>query len=113
MEQLNVGREIALPLIILGGFAWIIPTLLARVLPHSMVWLAGNFAISATLLILLCGAYMYWTWDLTERDAMIGLDTNLLVFISAVVRARLAALVWLPILVLALVVQPQKWRPEL
>lgn len=111
--QLNIIPEILLPLLVLAAFAWAIPIYLMQFFPQSLGGLLWNGIVSAALLIVLCAAYILFSWDVLERDGMPAIDTWQLLFLAAVLRGLKFSMFWGPILVLALVVQPQKWRPDL
>ncbi|MGB0798811.1 MAG: hypothetical protein ACPGRD_05795 [Planktomarina sp.] len=105
MSVVDIWWEIAAPLLVLAGFAWCIPTLLARWLPEAIIALILNAIVSALLLICLSGAYIYFSWEASVYTHMLA--------IAALGAGSKTILVWGPIVILALSVQPQKWRPDL
>ncbi|MEL6550366.1 MAG: hypothetical protein AAFQ54_08995 [Pseudomonadota bacterium] len=98
-----------LPGVVLAVAAWVIPTWLGRRLPESMLALGANLAVSALALWVLSALAFAGSYALQGVPAAALVD-GALHFAGL---GRLAGLLWGPVLLLALAVQPQTWRPEL
>ena len=97
------------PAVLLCVVSWVLPTWLGRRLPETMLALGANLALSAAALWFLSAL------GFATSYAMQGVPLPVLVsganhFAGL---GRLAGLFWGPILLLALAVQPQNWRPDL
>ncbi|MEL6915186.1 MAG: hypothetical protein AAFP13_11875 [Pseudomonadota bacterium] len=97
------------PGVLLVAAAWTLPTWLGRRLPESMLALGVNLAVSAFLLWALSALAFAGSY------ALQGVPARALVAGASHFAGlgRLAGLLWGPVLLLALAVQPQHWRPEL
>ena len=98
-----------LPGVILVALAWLVPTWLGARLPETMLALGANLAVSAFVLWVACslGFAVSYALQGVPFDALVaGADH----FAGL---GRLAGLFWGPIVLLALAMQPQHWRPEL
>ena len=98
-----------LPGIVLAALAWIIPTWLGHRLPETMLALGANLAVSAFILWVLSAIGFAVSYAI-QGVPMAQLIQGAVHFAGL---GRLAALFWGPILLLALAMQPQHWRPEL
>ncbi|MEO0486279.1 MAG: hypothetical protein AAF092_10245 [Pseudomonadota bacterium] len=98
-----------LPALVLAALAWVLPTWLAGRLPETMLALGANLALSAVVLWLFAAAGFAVSYALqgVPLDRLWPLVDH---FVSL---GRTAALFWGPILLLALAMQPQTWRPDL
>lgn len=97
------------PAVVLVTLAWGLPTWLARQLPESMLALGANLAVSAVALWVLSALGFAVSYALQGVPLSVLLD-GIEHFAGL---GRVSGLFWGPILLLALAVQPQKWRPEL
>lgn len=102
---------IVLPIAVMVALAILLPRLLARWMPESVPGLILNGGICVLLLALLSGLYFFaaYTLNNTRLLDLIGLapGATLLYFL----RLGLAsALIWGPILVLALAAVPKRWK---
>lgn len=103
-----------LPIVVIAALAVFIPLGLAKRLPHSWAGLGTNLLVSGMVLLALSTAYFaafrppksliliteageYYSYGAKDL-LMVGLQSMM---------------IWLPILLLVLAMQPQKWRPEL
>lgn len=102
MVEINYFVDIVFPTAIFFALAWCIPTCLARFVPMSVTGLFINLICSAGIMITSGTFYM---WLVGGIDAGEGF-----MFLTIRHSARFA-LIWAPVLILALIVQPQKWRP--
>ncbi|MEM1373246.1 MAG: hypothetical protein AAGF78_02560 [Pseudomonadota bacterium] len=101
--------ELILPALILVAVAWIVPTWLGKRLPETMLALGANLAVSAFIV------WVFAALAFAVSYALQGIPLATLVegtqhFAGL---GRASVLFWGPILVLAIVMQPQNWRPEL
>ena len=97
------------PALVLVAVAWLLPTLLGRFLPESMLALGANLAVSALALWVVSAVGFALSYAQQGVPLPVLLDGGE----HFAGLGRMAGLVWGPILLLALAVQPQKWRPEL
>lgn len=102
MVEINYFVDIVFPTAVFFALAWCIPTYLARFVPMSVTGLFINGICSAGIMIIIGALYM---WLVGGIDAGGGF-----MFVTIWHSMRFA-LIWAPILILALIVQPQKWRP--
>ncbi|MEL6691083.1 MAG: hypothetical protein AAFP28_12275 [Pseudomonadota bacterium] len=97
------------PAVVLVALAWILPTQVAKRMPETMTALAINMIFSAAALwgfaalgfavsYYLQGVPVDVLWSGSQHFITLGL---------------LAGMFWGPILLLALTMEPQKWRPDL
>lgn len=103
-----------LPIVVIAALSVFIPLGLAKRLPHSWAGLGTNLLISGLVLLAICIGYFaafrpskaliiiteageYYSYGAKDL-LMVGLQSMM---------------IWLPILLLVLAMQPQKWRPEL
>lgn len=97
------------PAIVLVAVSWLLPTWLGKRLPESMLALGANLAVSAFLLWVVSGVAFAVSYALQGVPfAVLVEGTRHFAGLG-----RLAAMFWGPILLLALAMQPQNWRPEL
>lgn len=108
-EATAYSLELIAPAIVLVALAWLVPTFLARHLPETMLALGVNLAVSAVIL------WVFAALAFAVSYALQGIPFELLT--QGVVHfaglGRSSVLFWGPILLLAIVMQPQKWRPDL
>ncbi len=100
--------DILMPTILLCLISFGVPTLLGKILPQNFLGLIINACLSVGSMIILCAVYMWGTWNLIDTQ-----ELSSGMFLLALQRGFSAFLIWGPILVLALIVQPQKWKPKL
>lgn len=101
--------ELILPMIILVGAAFWVPYRLAQELPESYPALAWNLCVSVlTIWIFACliVSILYLWQGFSILEVFGGGDHVVWV-------AAQTALIWLPIVLLQLAMQPQHWRPDL
>ncbi|MEL6608082.1 MAG: hypothetical protein AAFO93_04130 [Pseudomonadota bacterium] len=98
------------PAVILGALGWFVPTYLGRILPETLWGLGLNLVVSWILLTgfaIAVFAIAYWAE---------GAPANLVLSRAGLAQyagsARISAIVWGPLLLLALAIQPQRWRPR-
>ena len=104
MVEINYFVDIILPIATFFVVAWCLPTFLARFVSMTLKGLIMNGIFSTGVLIVLGASYMWWVGGIDVREGSI---------LSALWRSLRFALIWAPVLVLALIVQPQRWRPDL
>lgn len=84
--------------------AWLVPTLLVRLLPRNMSGLVTNGVLSSAILAALCMAWFVYLYGAA------GLRVWSEVKWHFVLLAGQAALVWGPVVVFTLSLQPQTWK---
>ena len=104
MVEINYFFDIIFPIATFFVVAWCLPTFLARFVSMTIKGLIMNGIFSTGVLIVLGASYMWWVG---------GIDAGEESILSALWRSLRFALIWAPVLVLALIVQPQRWRPDL
>jgi len=102
MVEINYFVDIIFPIAAFFALAWYIPTSLARFVPMSVTGLFINGICSVGLMITI-GAFYMWLIG--------GLDSGEGLMFLTIWYSMRFALIWAPVLILALVVQPQKWWP--
>ena len=97
------------PVVLIVVIAALVPTLLARKLPETMAALAVNLILSACMLWGLSAVFfgVMYSWQGVPVAVVIAGSLHLMIL------GAKAGLLWAPIILLVLAVQPQKWRPEL
>ena len=104
MVEINYFIDIILPIATFFAVAWCLPTFLARFVSMTFKGLIMNGIRSIGVLIVLGASYMWWVGGIDAGEGSI---------LSALWHSLRFALIWAPVLVLALIVQPQRWRPDL
>ncbi|MEM6729604.1 MAG: hypothetical protein AAF618_13960 [Pseudomonadota bacterium] len=101
--------ELLAPGIVLVAVAWLLPTFVARRMPETFRALFVNLVFSAAAL-----------WGLAALGFAVsyaaqGIPLAVLTsgFSHFVYLGALSGLLWGPIVLLALAMEPQKWRPDL
>ena len=97
------------PVVVLVALAWILPTQVAKRMPETMTALAINLIFSAAALwgfAALGFAVSYYLQGVPVDVLMTGAQHFIWL-------GLLAGMFWGPILLLALAMEPQKWRPDL
>ncbi|MEM1235285.1 MAG: hypothetical protein AAGH70_14280 [Pseudomonadota bacterium] len=108
-EATVYSLELILPALVLVAVAWIVPTWLGKRLPETMLALGANLAVSAFII------WVFAALAFATSYALQGVPVRALIdgtqhFAGL---GRASVLFWGPILLLAIVMQPQKWRPDL
>lgn len=96
-------QDVLLPLALLGVLAWGVPWALQRLFPRSLPGLVLNGAVSATLLFGMGMALFAWLYGPAAGRVWAEAPAYF-----AVLSAR-SALLWAPVLVLALSAMPRRW----
>lgn len=109
----EILAQIALPLVFLVVLAWVVPRIIVRILPQRLWALWVNGLLSSALLILICATYLFWGWKIGGQSEILDAGTYMSIALLAVMRSLSASIVWMPVLCLALILEPQKWRPKL
>jgi hypothetical protein len=104
MVEINYFVDIIFPIAAFLGVAWCLPTFLARFVPMSVMGLIINGIVSTGVLVVLSASYMWWLGGIGAGEGFMLL---------ALWHSMRIALIWAPVVVLALIVQPQRWRPDL
>ncbi|MEM9437526.1 MAG: hypothetical protein AAGA15_13775 [Pseudomonadota bacterium] len=105
----NFSFSLLGPAIVLVILAWIVPSQLAKRMPETMLALATNLAVSAVII------WIFSALGFAASYAAQGVPWSVMIanpehFIWL---GQVSALLWGPVLLLVLALQPQKWRPEL
>ena len=104
MIEINYFGGIILPISGFLALAWCLPTFLARFLPISIKGLIVNGIFSIGVMAALGPFYMWCVGGIDAGEGFV---------LSALWHSMRFALIWAPVLFLALIVQPQRWRPDL
>ena len=102
MVEINYFVDIIIPIAAFLVMAWCLPTFLARFVPMSVTGLIMNGIFSIVVLTVLGASYMWWLGGIGAGEGFMFLTIR---------HSVRFALIWAPVLILALIVQPQKWRP--
>ena len=105
MSEINFTLEIILPVVAMWAMAWVIPSLLSRFLTKSTIGLVVNGIFSSTIMMAIGIAYLYFV----IRSPEVGSSIEPIVAFAS--RSLSFALLWAPILILNLIMQPQYWKP--
>ncbi len=105
MSEINFTFEIILPVVSMWAMAWVIPSLLSRFLTKSTIGLVVNGIFSSTIMMAIGIAYLYFV----IRSPEVGSSIEPIVAFAS--RSLSFALLWAPILILNLIMQPQYWKP--
>ena len=105
MSEINFTFEIILPVVSMWAMAWVIPSLLSRFLTKSTIGLVVNGIFSSTIMMAIGIAYLYFV----IRSPKVGSSIEPIVAFAS--RSLSFALLWAPILILNLIMQPQYWKP--
>jgi len=100
MENVNITLDVLLPLAVIAVCAWFVPKGLARWVRESLPGLWLNAALSGVVLSLLSGVIML---------VALGQGAPSL-WLYAWWLGLKFAIVWVPIMLLSLVMQPQHWE---
>ncbi len=103
-----------LPVVVCVALAVALPLWLARRLPDSYAGLGMNFGLSALALLVISMVYFasFRPWGVVKQITQAG-EYYTFVFWDVLISGLMSAMIWGPIVVLVLVMQPQKWRPDL
>jgi hypothetical protein len=104
MVEINYFVDIIIPIAAFLAMAWCLPTFLARFVPMSVTGLIMNGIFSIVVLTALGASYMWWLGGIGAGEGFMFL---------ALWHSMRIALIWAPVVVLALIVQPQRWKPDL
>jgi len=103
--------SLIVPAVIAAILALAIPYMLGRALPETMRGLMINLVISAGIMWLISCGYFALTY--VQR----GIETDVVLSGAGLMHVALTALksaiFWLPLVLVQLATQPQRWRPEL
>ena len=105
MREINFIFEIILPAAAMWVMAWVIPSLLSRFLTKSITGLVVNGIFSSVIMMAIGIAYLYFV----IRSPEVGSSIEPIVAFAS--RSLSFALLWAPILILNLIMQPQYWKP--
>ena len=104
MVEINYFVDIIFPIVAFLAVAWCLPTFLARFVPMSVTGLIMNGFFSTGVLTVLGASYTWWLGGIGAGEEFILL---------ALWNSMRFSLIWAPVVVLALIVQPQRWKPDL
>ncbi len=102
MTDLNITVDVLLPLAVVAAIAWFVPKFLGQRLPQTLVGLWVNAGVSSIIMCLVCGIVML---------AALG-QASPAIWVYAVWLGLKFALLWVPVVILSLVIQPQHWELE-
>ena len=117
MTPINVlshWSSMILPAVLIAVLAVLLPLWLAKKMPENMVGLGANLLVSAGVLMFV--SVLYFTWFYMGQGVQVmgvmydhfGEMLRHLTWLG-----MLSAILWGPILLAVLAMQPSKWRPEL
>ncbi|WP_428542154.1 hypothetical protein [Profundibacter sp.] len=117
MTPINVlshWSSMILPAVLIAALAVFLPLWLAKKLPENMAGLGANLLASSGVLLFV--SVLYFTWFYLDQDVrMMGMMYEhfgeMLRHLTRL--GMLSAILWGPILLAVLAMQPSKWRPEL
>lgn len=102
-----------LPALVLSGLAFVVPRLLARVLPEGVKPLLLNAFLSTVLLFMISAVFFFflylWQGVSIETITSPGLAANVIFFGRL---GLVAAILWAPIMLLSVAGLPRKWVKE-
>lgn len=102
-----------LPALVLAIFGFIMPRLLARVLPEGVVPLLLNALLSTLLMFVLAALMFFALYVMRGAEAERLLETGLARTVFFFGKLGLAsALIWAPIMLLSVAGLPRKWVKE-
>lgn len=113
-DVLSHWSSMILPAVLIAALAVFLPLWLAKKLPENMAGLGVNLLASSGVLLFI--SVLYFTWFYLNQDIrmmgmmyahfgeMLGHLTRL---------GMLSAILWGPILMAVLAMQPSNWRPRL
>lgn len=108
-----ISDSLLLPALGLGFLGFLVPRLLARVLPEGVKPLMLNALLSTFILFVLAGLGFFLLYVGQGADAGALLEPGF--FANAVFFGRLglaSALIWAPIMILSVAGLPRKWVKE-
>ena len=108
-----LSEGLVLPALALGMLGFIIPKLLARVLPEGVTPLLINGFVSTLLTFVLASAFFYllYVWRGAPADMIAETDTGAaMVFFGRL--GLISGLIWAPVMLLSLAGLPGKWVDE-
>ena len=113
-EALSHWSAMILPVVAVAMLAWFLPLWMARNFPENWYGLFWNLLIS--FLVLLGVSVAYFATFRPPND-IVAITQNGEYYMSSAAElirtGLLSAMVWAPIVLVVLAMQPQKWRPEL
>ncbi|MEL7179089.1 MAG: hypothetical protein AAFN63_04590 [Pseudomonadota bacterium] len=102
-----------LPALVLALLAFVVPRLLARVLPEGVTPLMLNALLSTLLLFVLSAGFFFclYLWQGLSMAEVLepGIATTVLLFGRL---GLVAAIIWAPIMILSVAGLPRKWVKE-
>lgn len=105
-----VAIDVLLPAVLLGVLGWIVPQLLAKIMPEGLGPLVAIATYSFGILLVLSGLIFMLLY--TVRGAMPE-DVSLMAALFTFGRAGLlSGLLWLPVLIISVANLPRKWVKE-
>ncbi len=108
-EATDFSLALILPGVVLVAVAWLVPTGLGRMLPQTMPGLGVNLIVSA--LVVWAGTALGFAASYAAQGVPLReISQGTLHFARL---GALAAMMWGPVVLLALAMLPQHWRPEL
>ncbi len=108
-----ISDGLFLPALILAGLAFVVPRLLARVLPEGVGPLMVNAFLATLLLFVMSSLFFFglYLWQGVAFDRIIapGWAANVIFFGRL---GLIAAIIWAPIMLLSVAGLPRKWVKE-
>ena len=102
-----------LPALVLAIFGFVVPRLLARVLPEGVLPLLLNALLSTLLMFVLAALMFFGLYVMRGAEAERLLETGLAPTVLFFGQLGLAsALIWAPIMLLSVAGLPRKWVKE-
>ncbi len=102
-----------LPALVLALLAFVVPRLLARMLPEGVTPLMLNALLSTLLLFVLSAGFFFclYLWQGLSMAEVLepGIATSILLFGRL---GLIAAIIWAPIMMLSVAGLPRKWVKE-
>ncbi|SFI97894.1 hypothetical protein [Jannaschia pohangensis] len=96
--------DVALPLVLLGLAAWVVPWLLSKLLPEGVGWLFVIALLSACLLALIAAGGFYVLYG-DAGDVILSAAPWHFLLLSTK-----AALIWAPVMILSVANLPRGWK---
>ena len=116
MTPINVlshWSSMILPAVLIAALAVILPMWLAKKLPENMAGLGLNLLASAGVLMFVSVLYFTWVYMGQGVQVMGVMYEHFGGMVRHLTRlGMLSAILWGPILLAVLAMQPSKWRPE-
>jgi len=113
IDVLSDWPSMIVPAVLISALAVFLPLWLAKKLPENMLGLGANLLVSAGVLMFVSVLYFTWFYMGQGVQVMGVIYEHFGEMVRHLTRlGMLSAILWGPILLAVLAMQPSKWRPE-